>query len=258
VAGMTTTSALAKRSGIAVWKRQFLLQGCWNYEGMQNVGFAYAILPALRDLYANRPEESLKAVKRHLEFFNTQPAMGALILGASVRLEERVAAGDADPRSIGTFKVGLMGSLGAIGDSFFWGALRPVASVAGALVALLHPLLGIAAMLLLYNGVHLTLRRRGFDAGMKGPDEAVGWLKRAALNVRTDDRKLLAAILAGAYAGIFAGRLMVQGGGAPQALASLLVAAAAVHLFAVLFRKAVSPSEILSFLLFVGVLILWR
>jgi len=31
-----------------------------------------------------------------------------------------------------------------------------------------------------------------------------------------------------------------------------------VHLFAVLFRKAVSPSEILSFLLFVGVLILWR
>jgi len=58
-----------------VWLRQFLLQGCWNYEGMQNVGFAYAILPALREFYSNRPEEGLKAVKRHLEFFNTQPAM---------------------------------------------------------------------------------------------------------------------------------------------------------------------------------------
>ncbi|HLN91922.1 MAG TPA: hypothetical protein VK429_08710, partial [Patescibacteria group bacterium] len=68
----------------------------------------------------------------------------------------------------------------------------------------------------------------------------------------------LAAILAGAYAGVFAGRFFVQGGGAPHALASLLLAAAAVHLFVVLFRKAVSPSEILSFLLFVGVLILWR
>ncbi|HLN90222.1 MAG TPA: PTS system mannose/fructose/sorbose family transporter subunit IID, partial [Patescibacteria group bacterium] len=176
-----TPPALAMRSRSAVWRRQFLLQGCWNYEGMQNVGFAYAILPALRDFYANRPEEALKAVKRHLEFFNTQPAMGALILGATVRLEERVAAGEADPRSIGTFKVGLMGSLGAIGDSFFWGALRPMASVAGALLALLHPLLGIAALLLLYNGVHLPLRRRGFTAGMEGPEGAVGWLKQAAL-----------------------------------------------------------------------------
>jgi len=108
-----------------------------------------------------------------------------------------------------------MGSLGAIGDSFFWGALRPMASVAGALLALLHPLLGIAAMLLLYNGVHLMLRRRGFAAGMEGPEAVVGWLKRAALNVRTDDRKLLAAILAGAYAGVFAGRFFVQGGARP-------------------------------------------
>jgi len=86
----------------------------------------------------------------------------------------------------------------------------------------------------------------------------VGWLKGAALNVRTEYRKLLAAILGGAYAGVFAGRFAVQGGGADQALAWFLLSAAAVHLFSVLLRKAVSPSEILSFLLFVGVLILWR
>jgi hypothetical protein len=113
-------------------------------------------------------------------------------------------------------------------------------------------------MLLLYNGVHLSVRRRGFAAGMEGPEAVVGWLKRAAFNVRTDDRKLMSAILAGAYAGIFTGRFLVQGGSAAYALASLLLAAAAVHLFVVLFRKAVSPSEILSFLFFVGVLVLWR
>jgi len=137
-----TAPALSAAARRAVWRRQFLLQGCWNYEGMQNVGFAYAILPALREFYAGRPEDALKAVKRHLEFFNTQPAMGAVILGAAVRLEERASAGDADARSIGTFKVGLMGSLGAIGDAFFWGALRPMASAAGAILALLHPLAG--------------------------------------------------------------------------------------------------------------------
>lgn len=250
--------AITTRSRRAVWRRQFLLQGCWNYEGMQNVGFAYAILPALRELYANRPDEALKAVKRHLEFFNTQPAMGSVILGASVRLEERVASGEGDPRAIGTFKVGLMGSLGAIGDSFFWGALRPMASVAGALIALLHPLLGVGALLFFYNVTHLTIRRRGFAAGMEGPDGALEWLKRAAFNIRADDRKMLAAILGGAYAGVFAGRFAGQGGGALHSAAWLLLAAALVHLYTVLFRKAVSPSEILSFLLFVGVLILWR
>jgi mannose/fructose/N-acetylgalactosamine-specific phosphotransferase system component IID len=249
-----TLSAAARRS---VWRRQFLLQGCWNYEGMQNVGFAYAILPALREFYAGRPEEALKAVKRHLEFFNTQPAMGTVILGAAVRLEERVAAGEADPRAIGTFKVGLMGSLGAIGDAFFWGALRPTASAAGAILALLHPLAGIVALLALYNANHLLVRFRGFSAGMQGQEGAVAWLKAAGLSGKTEDRKLAAAVLGGAYAGVYAGRHAVLGGDVFLAILLFVLGVAMVRLFTALFRKGVSPSEILGVLLVVGVLILW-
>jgi mannose/fructose/N-acetylgalactosamine-specific phosphotransferase system component IID len=249
-----TLSAAARRS---VWRRQFLLQGCWNYEGMQNVGFAYAILPALREFYAGRPEEALKAVKRHLEFFNTQPAMGTVILGAAVRLEERVAAGEADPRAIGTFKVGLMGSLGAIGDAFFWGALRPTASAAGAILALLHPLAGIVALLALYNATHLLVRFRGFSAGMQGQEGAVAWLKAAGLSGKTEDRKLAAAVLGGAYAGVYAGRHAVLGGDVFLAILLFVLGVAMVRLFTALFRKGVSPSEILGVLLVVGVLILW-
>ncbi|RJP21493.1 MAG: PTS mannose transporter subunit IID [Deltaproteobacteria bacterium] len=252
---MPTLSPRGRRS---VWLRQFLIQGCWNFEGMQNVGFAYAILPALREFYSGRPEEALKAVKRHLEFFNTHPAMGGVILGAAVRHEERVAAGEADPRAIGAFKVGLMGSLGAIGDAFFWGALRPVASAAGAILALVHPMAGIAVLLVLYNATHLPVRFRGFRAGMEGQEGAVAWLRKAELNVKTEDRKMMAAILGGAYAGAFMGRHAVLGGTGLHAVALFLIAAAAVHLFTVLFRKAVSPSELISFLLLVGVLILWQ
>lgn len=239
-----------------VWLRQFLLQGCWNYEGMQNVGFAYSILPALRRFYDGRPEELTKAIKRHLEFFNTQPAMGGVILGASVRLEERVAAGEADPRTIGTFKVGLMGSLGAIGDSFFWGALKPMASAAGAILALVHPVLGIGALLLLYNVSHLSVRLRGFAAGMAGEESAVRYLRGAGFPVRTEDRKVLAAILGGAYAGVVGSRAAFQSGGGAAALGFFLLAALAVHLLTVLFRKAVSPSEVLLFLFIVGTLLL--
>ena len=241
-----------------VWLRQFLLQGCWNYEGMQNLGFAYSILPALRDRYEGRPEEFSRALKRHLEFFNTHPAMAAVILGATIRLEERVSGGEADPRAIGTFKVGLMGSLGAIGDSYFWGALKPMASVAGAILAFVHPLLGIAALLLLYNAAHIALRYRGFTAGLGGEESAVRFLKEAGFAGKAEDRKMIAAILSGAYAGVVASHTAHRFGGAWTELGVFLLAALAVHLYTVLFRKAVSPSEVLLLFLVIGALILWQ
>jgi mannose/fructose/N-acetylgalactosamine-specific phosphotransferase system component IID len=242
----------------SVWLRQFLVQGCWNYEGMQNVGFAYSILPALKHLYADRPEELTKAIKRHLEFFNTQPAMGSVILGSAVRLEERVAAGDEDPRAIGTFKVGLMGSLGAIGDAYFWGALKPLASVAGAILAFVHPLLGIAALLLAYNFSHLVVRSRGFAAGMEGQENAMAFLKGAGFKLRTEDRKTVAAALGGIYGALAAGQAVAAGTSWGVAVACFGAAALVANLFTLMFRKAVSPSELLLLLLIVGLLLFRR
>ena len=253
-----TMQEISPRTRRSVWRRQFLVQGCWNYEGMQNVGFAYAILPALREIYSGRPEEALKSVKRHLEFFNTHPVMGAVVLGAGIRLEERAAAGEAAPGEVGAFKMGWMGSLGAIGDAFFWGSLRPMASVAGAILALVHPLAGIVALLALYNVTHLAVRRGGFSAGMEGEAAAVEWLKKESLSTKTGNRKLAAAILGGVYAGIFTGRSAVYGETGLHAVALFLIGAAAIQFVTMMFRKAVSPSEILSFLLLVGVLILWQ
>lgn len=250
--------ALSGKARRSVWLRQFAIQACWNYEGMQNVGFAFSILPALREQYAGRPDDLIRALRRHLEFFNTNPALAGVILGAAIRLEERVAAGEGDPRAIGTFKVGLMGSLGAIGDSYFWGALKPMASAVGAILALVNPFLGIAALLLLYNASHLAVRFRGFASGMGGEDNAVRYLQEAGFAARTEDRKMVAAVMAGAFAGVIGSRMALMLGGGPFVPAVFVVAAAAVHVFTTLFRKAVSPSEVLLLLLVVGVLTLWR
>jgi mannose/fructose/N-acetylgalactosamine-specific phosphotransferase system component IID len=239
----------------AVWRRQFLVQGCWNYEGMQNVGFAYSILPALKHIYADRPEDLTKAIKRHLEFFNTQPAMGSVILGATVALEERVAAQQEEPRAIGTFKVGLMGSLGAIGDAYFWGALKPLASIVGALLAFVHPLLGIAALLAIYNFPHLVVRSRGFAAGVAGQERAVEFLKGAGFKLRTEDRKTAAAILGGLYGAVSVGRSIPPDAPWSFSVFYFLGAALLANLFTLMFRKAVSPSELLLLLLIVGLLL---
>ncbi len=252
------TSVLPDKVRRSVWLRQFAVQACWNYEGMQNVGFAYSILPALRHIYAGRPDEMIRALKRHLEFFNTNPVLAGVILGAAIRLEERAAAGEGDPRAIGTFKVGLMGSLGAIGDSYFWGALKPMASAVGAILALVSPALGIAALLVVYNVSHLAARFRGFASGIGGEESAVRYLREAGFAARTEDNKMVAAVMAGAFAGVIGSRMAIMFGGGLFIPAVFIVAAAAVQVFTIMFRKAVSPSEVLLLLLVIGTLTLWR
>ncbi len=55
-----------------VWWRSTFLQGSWNYERMQNLGWAYAMIPAIKKLYTKK-EDQAAALERHLEFFNTHP-----------------------------------------------------------------------------------------------------------------------------------------------------------------------------------------
>ena len=63
---------LTKADRRSVMLRSQFLQGSWNYERMQNRGWAYALIPALKKLYPNK-EDASEALKRHLEFFNTHP-----------------------------------------------------------------------------------------------------------------------------------------------------------------------------------------
>ena len=71
---------LEKSDRFNIMLRSQFLQGSWNYERMQNGGWAYAIIPALKKLYPNKDDASA-ALKRHLEFFNTHPYIAAPILG---------------------------------------------------------------------------------------------------------------------------------------------------------------------------------
>ena len=58
---------LTKKDRLSVaWRHQFL-QGSWNYERMQNGGWCYSIIPAIKKLYKD-PQDRADALKRHLEF----------------------------------------------------------------------------------------------------------------------------------------------------------------------------------------------
>lgn len=62
-------------------------QGSWNYERMQALGYCFAMVPIIKRLYTG--DERKQALKRHLEFFNTQPFVTAPILGVTAAMEEQ-------------------------------------------------------------------------------------------------------------------------------------------------------------------------
>ncbi len=147
----TNKNKLSKKDLTAVeWRSQFL-QGSWNYERMQNGGFAYAMAPALKKLYKTK-EERAAALQRHLEFFNTQPYVAAPILGVSLALEEEKANGaPVDNAAIQGVKVGMMGPLAGVGDPVFWFTLRPMIAALGASLAMSGNVLGPILFFVLWN-----------------------------------------------------------------------------------------------------------
>lgn len=97
------------------WRMQ-LLNSTNNYESMQAVGFLASFIPVLERLYGDKPKElKVKAMKRHLRFFNSHVNSDALILGVAAAVEE--TTGEDEKETVVAVKTGMMGPLAGIGDS---------------------------------------------------------------------------------------------------------------------------------------------
>ncbi|MBQ1507861.1 MAG: PTS system mannose/fructose/sorbose family transporter subunit IID, partial [Erysipelotrichaceae bacterium] len=92
-------------------RHNWALQWCWNYEKMQAAGYAYAMVPVIKELYDGE-EAQCRELERHMNFYNTHPGASALIAGAGVALEE-----GGQPEVHDSLKVALMGPLAGIGDT---------------------------------------------------------------------------------------------------------------------------------------------
>jgi mannose/fructose/N-acetylgalactosamine-specific phosphotransferase system component IID len=144
---------------LAVFRRALLIQASWSFDRMQTIGFAYALEPALRKLYPE-PAEYENRLKAHMEYFNTQPYLASFILGAAVRLEQDRAAGNNATTDVSGLKTTLMAPLGALGDSFFWGALKPMAAALAVAVILTGSWWAPLLFLVIFNSWHLGLCER--------------------------------------------------------------------------------------------------
>lgn len=216
-----------------VFWRCLFLQAAWNRRGMQNLGFAYAIDPALRELYAD-PAKRAEALGRHLRFFNCHPYMAAAILGGAIHHEERVAVGEEANSGPLQYKQTLQGPLAALGDGFFWTALRPFFGVLGAAGALLLGWPAIAAVLVTYNVIHFALRIRLFRAGYERGDGIVAEVARLELPVVAGRLRAAGAVLAGV-----AGALVLLPAARAGGIAALATAAGVTALGYLLLSRGV-------------------
>ena len=166
---MTEKIQLSQSDRQKVWWRSTFLQGSWNYERMQNLGWAYALIPAIKKLYTNK-EDQAAALERHLEFFNTHPYVAAPIIGVTLALEEEKANGvEIDDAAIQGVKIGMMGPLAGIGDPVFWFTVRPILGALGASLASTGNIIGPILFFVLWNLIRMAFlwytQELGYKAG---------------------------------------------------------------------------------------------
>ncbi|WP_055072081.1 PTS system mannose/fructose/sorbose family transporter subunit IID [Clostridium massiliamazoniense] len=171
---------LTKKDRFSIWWRSFFIQGSWNYERMQNGGWAFSLIPAIKKLYKTK-EERAAALTRHLEFFNTHPYVASPIIGVTLALEEDRANGTpVDDVTIQGVKVGMMGPLAGIGDPVFWFTVRPILGALGASLAMSGNILGPIIFFLGWNIIRMIFtwytQEFGYKAGSRITEDLSGSL----------------------------------------------------------------------------------
>jgi PTS system mannose-specific IID component len=147
---------------IRIFLRSVLIQSSFNFWRMQNLGFAFSMIPLIKSGGMGSIQAS-ELLKRHLEPFNTHPYLTAPVLGSVVKLEEELR----DGQHVKDLKKTLMGPYAAMGDTFFWGAWRPLLAIGTVALALEGVIWAPLMFLVMYNTVPFYVRLRGFVEGYR-------------------------------------------------------------------------------------------
>ena len=157
-------TTLSRRDIRSLFWRSFLLQAAFNYERFQNLGWWWGFRKLLDRWYSHQGDLLPQAYQRHLVFFNTHPWVSTIVYGIVATMESRKAAGEEiDDDAIQGIKVGTMGPLAGIGDSLFFGAIRPIVSGLCASLAVVGNFLAPILFLVGINIIHFASRWYGLQ-----------------------------------------------------------------------------------------------
>lgn len=201
---MAQQKKLSQKTLKSVYWRHYQLLGCFNYERQMSTGYAWTMMPAMRELYGDNPEKMKEGVKRHLEFYNCATSVSPFIIGITCAMEEQYASsepGEFDPASINSVKTALMGPLAGIGDSFFWGTFRVLGAGIGAPLSIQYNILGPILYFLINLIPSEIVRMGGFKIGYEGGSSFLTRISEdGTLNRLTEAARILGLTVVGAMA----------------------------------------------------------
>ncbi|NDL62125.1 PTS system mannose/fructose/sorbose family transporter subunit IID [Acerihabitans arboris] len=243
--------------------RQFQLLGAMNFTRMEGLNYGWALAPMLRKIYPE-PRRYLDALKRNSQFFNTNQHLAPFIMGLTLSMEKENANNpDFDTASINGIKVALMGPFAGVGDSFFYGVLRIIATgIAIGLASQGNPL-GPLLFLLIYNIPSYLIRyyggAMGYRLGSKYIAEAT---QSGLLGCITKASSIMGLMMVGAMSASmvkFATTYKTTIAGQPFVLQEILdkICVGLIPLLLVLgclrlLNKKVSPNKVLILLIALG------
>ena len=195
---MENTERKLTRSDLmkSFWRTVLAFQFGWNYERMQSVGYAFSIMPILKRLHPD-PEDFKEAFITNLNFFNTNPVVGApLIVGAHAALEEAGASYD----STEGLKVGLMGPLAGVGDTVVWALYNSIIFTIGGSMALNGNAFGPIFVMLMVFFPYMAVRYWQFFWAYKQGTNLMASLGSGGIARITELATIVGLIVVGGFA----------------------------------------------------------
>lgn len=241
---------------------------CFSQEHMQTFGYLCAMLPLVEELY-DTPEDQKDALMTYSAFFNTEPQLGALVVGITAGLEEAKANGEAiDADAINGIRAGLMGPVAGLGDSLVVGTLIPILlGIALGLSTDGSPL-GAIFYIIVWNLLMWFGMRFAYDQGYKLGGAAVESLVGPTAQALRESIVMVGTVVIGAVAATWVSitcspNLVLPGGTAFQStldgiFPKLLSMVFVVFCWWLMTKKKLSPVVtmlILVVIAFVGVLV---
>lgn len=149
---------------------------CFTMEQMMAPSIVNMLISVSRDLYPNDPEKARQMCVEHMNFFNTQPLLGAVTPGVILGLEMEKAKGKDVPNElIQSIKAALGGSFAGIGDTVIQGMLLPIlTSIAMGLTeggSVVGPIFLIVAGMAFAFPVLYFMFKLGLRAGINGAEQ---------------------------------------------------------------------------------------
>lgn len=181
---------LTKKELLKNWALTYSSETAYNYERMQGLGQANAMVPVIRKLYPDDKQRQVEELKKYFVFYNTEPSfIGTMIPGLASAMEEQRANGATEitDDTINGLRTGLMGPIAGIGDTVSQAIIYPLLAAISATLAIEGSFFGPIMFELVYKALLIGIGWNMYKVGYyKGKDFILSMMQQGTIKKVTE------------------------------------------------------------------------